>query len=86
VAVPGVRIGPLRDALGAGSRQVAFADMTEAGRTPGRLTGAMRDFADAGCPLLCWLPAGRPIRCWHSPVSQFPVRHSSGQGACPRNA
>jgi anti-sigma regulatory factor (Ser/Thr protein kinase) len=47
VAVPGSRIGQLREVLGAESRRVVFVDMAEAGRNPGRLIGAMRDFADS---------------------------------------
>ena len=64
VAVPAGRIGALRDVLGAESRQVAFTDMTEAGRNPGRLIGAMCDFADSH--------RGRPVSAVGEPA--WPAR------------
>lgn len=45
IAVPGCRFRPLRAALGAQAGQVIFADMTQAGRNPGRLIPAMHAFA-----------------------------------------
>ncbi len=47
VAVPGRRLELLRDALGETSREVAWLDMAEAGRNPGRIfPGVLRGFAD----------------------------------------
>ncbi|WP_229758930.1 sensor histidine kinase [Peterkaempfera bronchialis] len=46
VAVPGPRLGPLRELLGDMSAAVSFADMTELGRNPGRILAALREFAD----------------------------------------
>jgi anti-sigma regulatory factor (Ser/Thr protein kinase) len=45
-ALPLARAGPLREALGADSGQVAFADMAEMGRNPGRIIPAIRAFVD----------------------------------------
>jgi anti-sigma regulatory factor (Ser/Thr protein kinase) len=48
VAVPGTRLGMLRDSLGADAARVHMLDMTEAGRNPGRIIpGVLRAFADA---------------------------------------
>ncbi|MFJ6213356.1 anti-sigma factor RsbA family regulatory protein [Streptomyces sp. NPDC092296] len=46
VAVPGPRLGPLRERLGPAGAAVTFADMTELGRNPGRILAALREFAD----------------------------------------
>ncbi|MCD0485195.1 sensor histidine kinase [Streptacidiphilus sp. ASG 303] len=48
VAVPGPRLGPLRERLGDCAAGVSFADMAELGRNPGRILAALREFADAG--------------------------------------
>ncbi|QKG18522.1 sensor histidine kinase [Actinomadura verrucosospora] len=46
VAVPGPRLGVLREALGA-APDVRWLDMSEAGRNPGRIIpGVLREFAD----------------------------------------
>jgi anti-sigma regulatory factor (Ser/Thr protein kinase) len=45
-ALPLARAGPLREALGADARQVAFADMAEVGRNPGRIIPAIHAFVD----------------------------------------
>ncbi|WP_433795839.1 anti-sigma factor RsbA family regulatory protein [Actinoplanes sp. CA-252034] len=46
VAVPGHRLGPLRDALPDVAAAVSFTDMTEAGRNPGRIIpGVLLAFA-----------------------------------------
>lgn len=50
VAVPGPRLGLLRERLGATARAVAFADMTELGRNPGRILAELRQFADRHAP------------------------------------
>lgn len=44
VAVPRPRSRALREALGADGDRVAFAEMEELGRNPGRIIGAWRDF------------------------------------------
>ncbi|MFD6194109.1 anti-sigma factor RsbA family regulatory protein [Streptomyces sp. NPDC060275] len=47
VAVPGPNLELVRAGLGADARDVAFLDMTEAGRNPGRIIpGVLRAFAD----------------------------------------
>ncbi|WP_055587491.1 sensor histidine kinase [Peterkaempfera griseoplana] len=50
VAVPRPRLGPLRERLGDTAGAVAFADMTELGRNPGRILAALREFADRHAP------------------------------------
>lgn len=45
VAVPRNNLEPLRNALGDAAAQVAMADMTELGRNPGHLLGALGSFA-----------------------------------------
>jgi anti-sigma regulatory factor (Ser/Thr protein kinase) len=47
VAVPGPKVGPLRDALGAQAGSVAFADMTEMGRNPAWIIPRVQAFVDA---------------------------------------
>jgi anti-sigma regulatory factor (Ser/Thr protein kinase) len=57
VAVPGPAAKLIReglDGLAAAARQVAYADMTELGRNPGRVIGAIWDFAGRY--------PGRPVR------------------------
>jgi len=44
VAIPRSRANVMRDALGADRDRVAFADMEQLGRNPGRIIGAWRDF------------------------------------------
>lgn len=62
VAVPGERLGPLRDALGPDAAAVRLLDMREAGRNPGRIIpGVLRAFADAQ-------PSGRRVRIIGEPV------------------
>ncbi|MBO2464050.1 sensor histidine kinase [Actinomadura sp. LCR2-06] len=47
VAVPGPRLGVLREALGGAAADVRWLDMSEAGRNPGRIIpGVLREFAD----------------------------------------
>ncbi|HEU5032968.1 MAG TPA: sensor histidine kinase [Spirillospora sp.] len=47
VAVPGPRLGVLREALGDAAGDVRWLDMAEAGRNPGRIIpGVLREFAD----------------------------------------
>ncbi|WP_067471407.1 sensor histidine kinase [Actinomadura hibisca] len=47
VAVPGPRLAPLREALGADAARITWLDMTRAGRNPGRIIpGVLREFAD----------------------------------------
>lgn len=54
VAVPGHKIGPLQDALGAQAGSVAFADMTEMGRNPAWIIPQVQGFIDTS--------GGRPVR------------------------
>lgn len=54
VALPPTRIAKLRSALGTGSDQVAFVDITSAGRNPARLIPLWRNVLDQY--------AGRPVR------------------------
>ncbi|WP_285549332.1 anti-sigma factor RsbA family regulatory protein [Streptomyces lavendulae] len=46
VAVPGPRLGPLREVLGSGGAGVEFTDMARLGRNPGRILAALREFAE----------------------------------------
>ncbi|MBE1535945.1 sensor histidine kinase [Actinomadura algeriensis] len=81
VAVPGARLGPLRDALGgdgpgAAAASVAWLDMTEAGRNPGRIIpGVLRDFADRH-------PSGR-VRIIGEPI--WPERSATEYPACAQH-
>lgn len=73
VAVPGARLGALRDALGPLAAEVTWLDMTEAGRNPGRIIpGVLREFADRH-------PAGR-VRIVGEPV--WPGRSATEYPAC----
>jgi anti-sigma regulatory factor (Ser/Thr protein kinase) len=54
VAVPRVRIDPLREELGASADQVTFVDMAEAGRNPARIIPLWREVLDEH--------PGRPVR------------------------
>jgi anti-sigma regulatory factor (Ser/Thr protein kinase) len=60
VAVPGHKIGPLRDALGAQAHSVAFADMTEMGRNPAWIIPRVQGFLDASAGRHVWY-VGEPI-------------------------
>ncbi len=60
VAVPGHKIGPLHDALGAQAGSVAFADMTEMGRNPAWIIPRVQAFIDAS--------DGRPVRYVGEPI------------------
>ncbi|GAA2410684.1 anti-sigma factor RsbA family regulatory protein [Streptomyces glaucosporus] len=63
VAVPGPRLGLLREYLGAGKSpadRLTLVDMTEFGRNPGRILAGLRDFADRH--------AGRPARIVGEPI------------------
>ncbi|MET9962198.1 sensor histidine kinase [Streptomyces sp. NPDC006326] len=46
VAVPGPKLGPLRDSLGSGGAGVEYVDMTKLGRNPGRILAALQGFAE----------------------------------------
>lgn len=46
VAVPGPHLDALRGTLGADAAEIAWTDMTELGRNPGRILAALQDFAD----------------------------------------
>lgn len=59
-ALPGCRIGLVRDALGADARHVEFADMTELGRNPGRIISRVLDFVARH--------AGRHVRYAGEPI------------------
>ncbi|MCZ4120950.1 anti-sigma factor RsbA family regulatory protein [Streptomyces sp. H39-S7] len=67
VAVPGDKLGPLRDALGDAAAAVDFADMTVLGRNPGRILSALQGFADRS--------AGRAARIVGEPI--WPARTSA---------
>ncbi|TYB41782.1 sensor histidine kinase [Actinomadura chibensis] len=76
VAVPGPRLGVLRDALGAVADEVTWLDMTQAGRNPGRIIpGVLRDFADRH-------PAGR-VRIIGEPI--WPGRTATEYPACAQH-
>ncbi|MFF5703811.1 anti-sigma factor RsbA family regulatory protein [Streptomyces sp. NPDC012794] len=60
VAVPGPRLGPLRESLGGAASGVEYVDMTRLGRNPGRILAALRDFAERH--------AGRPARIVGEPI------------------
>ena len=60
IAVPGPKIGPLRDVLGAQARSVAFADMTEMGRNPAWIIPRVQAFIDSS--------GGRPVRYVGEPI------------------
>jgi anti-sigma regulatory factor (Ser/Thr protein kinase) len=60
VAVPGPRLGLLRDRLGGRAAGVTFADMTELGANPAWIIPRVREFLDAG--------PGRPVRYVGEPV------------------
>jgi anti-sigma regulatory factor (Ser/Thr protein kinase) len=76
VAVPAPRLGLLRDALGETSREVAWLDMAEAGRNPGRIIpGVLRDFADRH--------AGARVRIIGEPI--WPGRTAAEYPACAQH-
>jgi anti-sigma regulatory factor (Ser/Thr protein kinase) len=54
--LPGSRLEPLRDALGAAAAEVQWADMEDVGRNPGRLIGLWQGFIDR------FGAGGRPLR------------------------
>jgi len=60
VAVPGPRLGLLREHLGATADHLTLVDMTEFGRNPGRILAGLRDFADRH--------ADRPARIVGEPI------------------
>lgn len=62
VAVDRVRIGRLRDALGADADAVSFADMAEVGGNPGRIIPVWREFLGTQRP-------GAPARGLGEPIS-----------------
>jgi anti-sigma regulatory factor (Ser/Thr protein kinase) len=66
VAVPGHKIGPLRDALGTQAGSVAFADMTEMGRNPAWIIPRVQAFIDAGGGRHVWY-VGEPIWAERTP-------------------
>lgn len=73
VAVPGPRVGLLREHLGAAAEKVCFVDMAVAGRNPGWIIpGVLRDFADAH--------AGERVRIIGEPV--WPGRSAEAYLAC----
>lgn len=60
VSVPGTRLDLLRESLGERGSEITWTDMTELGRNPGRVLGALHDFAERH--------AGRPARMVAEPV------------------
>ncbi len=96
VAVPGDRAQVLREALGSDARQVGFADMTEAGRNPGRIISAMAEFAAShrGQPVSAvgqpvW-PARRAGECLeaarHEALSNLAFAEVAMTALCPYDA
>ncbi|MFB4311421.1 anti-sigma factor RsbA family regulatory protein [Actinomadura sp. GTD37] len=76
VAVPGPRLGVLRDALDGTADEVTWLDMTEAGRNPGRIIpGVLREFADRH--------AGVRVRIIGEPV--WPGRTATEYPACAQH-
>jgi anti-sigma regulatory factor (Ser/Thr protein kinase) len=72
VAVPGSRLGLLRDRLGTDAARVRLLDMTEAGRNPGRIIpGVLRAFADAH-PRAHVRIVGEPVWAGRTPV-EYPA-------------
>ena len=73
VAVPGPNLTALRDALGQAATGVTLADMTKAGRNPGRiLGGVLSNFADKH--------QGQPVRMIGEPI--WPTRSAVEYPAC----
>ncbi|WP_328470553.1 sensor histidine kinase [Actinoplanes sp. NBC_00393] len=73
VAVPGANLGPLRDSLADLAAEVSFADMTVAGRNPGRIIpGVLLKFAAAH--------AGRRVSIIGEPI--WPGRSEVEYPAC----
>jgi anti-sigma regulatory factor (Ser/Thr protein kinase) len=73
VAVPGPNLALLRDALGPAAAEVTMADMTDAGRNPGRiLGGVLSAFADKHAP--------RSVRIIGEPI--WPGRSDAEYPAC----
>jgi anti-sigma regulatory factor (Ser/Thr protein kinase) len=66
VAVPGHKISPLRDALGARAGTVVFADMTEMGRNPAWIIPRVQAFLDASAGRHVWY-VGEPIWAERTP-------------------
>lgn len=60
VAVPGPHLDALRETLGESTPEIAWTDMTELGRNPGRILAALQDFADRH--------AGRAARIVGEPI------------------
>ncbi|TDD85741.1 sensor histidine kinase [Actinomadura darangshiensis] len=76
VAVPGDRLALLRGALGAAAGEVAWLDMSEAGRNPGRIIpGVLREFADRH--------TGGRVRIIGEPV--WPGRSAAEYPACAQH-
>ncbi|GAA2143540.1 sensor histidine kinase [Actinomadura napierensis] len=76
VAVPGRRLGVLREAVGDAAGNVKWLDMSEAGRNPGRIIpGVLRAFADRH-------PAGR-VRIIGEPI--WPGRTGTEYPACAQH-
>jgi anti-sigma regulatory factor (Ser/Thr protein kinase) len=73
VAVPGPNLALLRDALGPAAADITLADMTDAGRNPGRiLGGVLSAFADKHAP--------RSVRMIGEPI--WPGRSEVEYPAC----
>ncbi len=73
VAVPGPNLAALRDALGATAAEVTMADMTQAGRNPGRILGGLLGrFVDQHAPT--------PVRIIGEPI--WPSRSEDEYPAC----
>ncbi|OBI43720.1 regulator of Sig8 [Mycobacterium kyorinense] len=72
VAVPGDKIGLLRDALGPAARKVTMIDITEEGRNPGRLIGLLATFVERH--------GHQPVRIIGEPI--WPERSAVEYPAC----
>lgn len=66
VAVAGDKAQLLRESLGVAAGRVAFADMAQLGRNPGRIIPAWREFVGDGGPGP-WLGIGEPVWPGRSP-------------------
>ncbi|MFJ8691724.1 anti-sigma factor RsbA family regulatory protein [Streptomyces roseolilacinus] len=78
VAVPGVRLPLLQDALAGDRERVTWVDMTEAGRNPGRILSMLQEFADrqeAATPVSI---VGEPIWVGRTPAEAWEAtRHEA---------
>ncbi|URM88823.1 sensor histidine kinase [Streptomyces sp. MRC013] len=78
VAVPGPRLPLLRDALADDRGRVAWVDMTEAGRNPGRILSMLQEFADGADASAPVSIVGEPIWVGRTPAETWEAtRHEA---------